>query len=471
MWAALVLAAGMTAAASPGPKWVVEPAPDGIRILEPSAAGPSRELGRAAIGEVRDVASVGEVVYAALAAGGVVVVDAADPARPEVLQRIAEGRAIGKIVLSGDVLVLLETRREAMLFDVADPRRPRPAGSPARPALAGVPPTAPPLAKAEPDAAIPSSFPDARVVGVEKGRAIFDAGTKAGFTEGIRVRVVAQRLVEKPDLVAGGTRAAPSGETTAVLQIEQAEASRSMAQLGRGDVAELGDQVTVAAEGLSERLWLPRRAPFAARVGFHVRPFLGLVSSGKPVGVLVDAGGSYYPESLPVRFEVQAAPVGTMAGGRSAHYPTNLAMAAAYATDHFEIGIGLGLLAASGGNCPYPLCPNPTMTFNQVLRLGSLDGLNVAWQSAIATSAPIFAFAAGRGEINVPLGSRLGIFTAGGAGLNGWGFGEFGVRTYVGGAGARGTVVVSASFGFAAIFDGGEGAVGPSVAFGMEWRL
>jgi hypothetical protein len=82
-------------------------------------------------------------------------------------------------------------------------------------------------------------------------------------------------------------------------------------------------------------------------------------------------------------------------------------------------------------------------------------------------------FGVGRAELSVPLTRQLGLFGAGGAGENGWAFGELGVRTYVGGLGARGTAVLSASIGYASIFDGPshETVGGPSVAFGCEWRL
>jgi hypothetical protein len=47
------------------------------------------------------------------------------------------------------------------------------------------------------------------------------------------------------------------------------------------------------------------------------------------------------------------------------------------------------------------------------------------------------------------------------------------VRTSLGGAGGRGTVILRASLGYSAIFDGPsrETVGGPAVAFGMEWRL
>jgi hypothetical protein len=51
--------------------------------------------------------------------------------------------------------------------------------------------------------------------------------------------------------------------------------------------------------------------------------------------------------------------------------------------------------------------------------------------------------------------------------------GEFGVRTALGGAGGRGTVVLSSALGVSGIFDGPsrETVVGPAVSFGAEWRL
>jgi hypothetical protein len=102
-----------------------------------------------------------------------------------------------------------------------------------------------------------------------------------------------------------------------------------------------------------------------------------------------------------------------------------------------------------------------------------LDGLSFTWRSSIFSRPDRFVFGSGRGEANIPIGSHLGLFAAGGGGENGWAFGEGGVRTYVGGTGARGTLIISASLGYASVFDGpsSENAGGPSVAFGMEWRL
>lgn len=103
-----------------------------------------------------------------------------------------------------------------------------------------------------------------------------------------------------------------------------------------------------------------------------------------------------------------------------------------------------------------------------------MDGLHIAWGSSIFVRSPEgFVFGMGRAELGVPVSSTLGLFAAGGGGENGWGFGEVGVRSFFGGTGAPGTVMLSASLGGAGVFDGPahENVIGPSVAFGMEWRL
>ena len=79
----------------------------------------------------------------------------------------------------------------------------------------------------------------------------------------------------------------------------------------------------------------------------------------------------------------------------------------------------------------------------------------------------------GKKGVAAPLTSRLGLFAGGGAGENGWGMGELGVRTWMSGTGAPGTLILSASLGYSAIFDGPsrDFVGGPAVGFGMEWRL
>lgn len=418
----------------------------------------------------------GSTLYVPLVGGGVGVVDVSAEGAPRLVGTVLEGRFVSRLLLDGDRLVALEVREEALVLSLEEPAKPRlvrgltPRPGPAPVVEAKVVVAQPELAPA------PSAI--ATVSEVVGGRVIFEGGTEKGFRQGTRVRILSQRKVLKPDLVHGGMVEAPSGEVTAVLAIEQADARRAMAVLGRGDVAEKGDLVEVTTEPLSERLFFPRRAPFEWRHGFTVRPFLGLEGTTKPVGVLLDAFVAWYAPTLPVSVTVTAAPFGFVLNGREPHYPGTFLAMGAYATDFFEIGLGAGALIGNVGPCQPEFgggttCEvNTGFTINQHLRLGSLDGFHLSWSSSIFSRPTQFVFGVGRGEVAIPLTSRLGLFAGGGGGENGWALGELGVRTSLGGAGAPGTVMLRASVGYSAIFDGPsrEFAGGPAVAFGIEWR-
>ncbi len=415
----------------------------------------------------------GATLYVPLTSGGVAVIDASVEGAPKLLGTVLEGRFITRLVLDGERLVALEAREEALVLSLADPSRPK--------LVRGVSQSSAPVVVAPVEApAVPVVTPAAMgtVTEVVGGRVIFEGGTDKGFRKGVRVQILSQRKVPKPDLVTGAIVEVPSGEVTAVLAIEQSDASRAMAVLGRGDVAEKGDRVELTNEAVSERLFFPRRAPFEWRFGFVVRPFLGLEGTTKPVGVILDGFVSWYPSAIPISVTVMASPFGFVINGKEPHYPGTFALMGGYSTDFFEIAIGAGALTGNVGPCLPDGLGNTTcevntgFTINQHLRLGSIDGFHLAWYSSIFSRPAQFVFGVGRGEVSIPLTSRLGLFAGGGGGENGWAGGELGVRTSLGGAGAPGTVVLRASLGYSALFDGPtrEFVGGPAVSFGMEWR-
>lgn len=414
--------------------------------------------------------SRGSLEYVPLATGGVAIVDTST-AEKKVLATILEGHFVTRLIVDGDRLIALETKEEALVLSLDDPRQPR--------VVRGATmPTAPVAKSVEAVTVVPPAAVGT-VVDVVGGRVIFEGGIEKGFRKGLHVRVSSQRKEQKPDLLTGAMVEVPSGEVTAVLAIEQSDARRGMALLGRGDVAEKGDLVEVTTEPLSERLFFPRRAPFEWRFGFVVRPFLGLDGTTKPVGILLDGYVAWYPSSLPLSVTVMAAPFGFVINGKEPHYPGTFFVMGGYSTDFFEIGLGAGALTGNLGPC-FTASPGATaecevntgFTINQHLRLGALDGFHLSWNSSIFSRPTQFVFGVGRGEVSVPLTSRLGLFAGGGGGENGWAMGELGVKTALGGAGAPGTIVLRASLGYSALFDGPsrEFLGGPAVAFGMEWR-
>lgn len=459
-------------------------------VIAVLAAAVTPDLGALDLGAERQRVVSGTRMFVVLASGGVAIVDVTDPAAPKLLGRFAEERAVTHLVVVNDVAYAIETRHEATAWNLSNPSAPvaMALDAPIPPGTAA-PPAVTPSTPIEPVTAEPVVVRTADVVEVKAGRVIFAAGTEDGFRPGMHVRVVSQRPEPRPDLTTGQMVQVPSNEVTAVVKIEQAEAHRSMARLGRGDIASPGDRVVVTDEPLSEKLLVPRRAPFRFLAGFHARPFLGLEattlsgSSSKPFGILLDVYASYYSDSLPLMVSASVAPLGLAIGSGEAHYPATFALTGAYATDYFEIGLGAGALIGNEGPC-YPNFPdagplagtcevNTGWTINQVLRLGALDGIHASWRSSIFSRPDRFVFGVGRAELNVPITRQFGLFGAGGGGENGWGFGEFGVRTWLGGTGASGTTILSASLGYSTLFDGPSHELigGPSVAFGLEQRL
>jgi len=472
------------------------------------------------LGRVVDRVVIGDVHYLALAGGGVAVVTVVD-GRPVLSQTLLPGQAVSRLIVDGVRLHAFVVAEAVTSFDVRTPSRPL-AALPILP-LTALPPAPMQDPSTTPTPTPPSTTPTGqpttgpaspgaprtivdgpakkvivgKVIEVTEGRVVIDHGTTSGFGRGVRIKVIAQRLVKKPDLQAGGVAMRPSNEVTAVVALEEAEAERAMGILGRGDVAMPGDLVEITEAPLSESLFLPRRAPFNWRLGFVARPYLGIGIGGTfPVGILADAYVAYTFDDIPLSLFVEASPVGTAILGNEAHYPGVFTLGATYVTDYVEVGLGGGALIGNKGPCAVIIeevdtngdgfadvfrerrdtrdCEeNNGATFNQVLRLGALDGIHLKWSSSIFARSTGFVFGVGRGELAVPVSSRLGLFGGGGAGENGWGYGEIGVRSFFGGTGAPGSFMLQASLGGAAIFDGPTSELigGPLVAVGMEWRL
>ncbi|MFZ9888740.1 MAG: hypothetical protein ACO3JL_14665 [Myxococcota bacterium] len=407
------------------------------------------------LGPVLSRVEKGTTAYLALARGGVAVVDESSPGAPVLLGTLLPGQAISRLLLEGDRLWVIVLSESATSFSLSDPLAPVLAlplgGAAATSSLvvakaAATTPAEKTITTSTPGSATSIST-TAKVLSVRSGRVLFDAGSDQGFAPGMRVKVISQRLVKKPDLKSGGVVEVPSGEVTAVVTLEEVEPERAMALLGRGDQAQTGDLVQATDEPLSEKLFLPRRAPFHWRAGFVTRPFLGVgVTGSYPVGALSDAYVHYTFDALPVTVSAEVAPLGFALFAQDAHYPGTFVLSAAYVTDFFEVGLGGGALIGNLGPCEQPLnqqefdddgdgspdrfeatpvggpvCEeNNGATFNQRLRLGALDGLHLSWASSIFARPNGFTLGVGRGELSVPVSSRLGLFGGGGGGEKGW---------------------------------------------------
>ncbi|MFZ9888742.1 MAG: hypothetical protein ACO3JL_14675, partial [Myxococcota bacterium] len=415
----------------------------------------------------------GSVEYRARRGGGVDVIDRSDVTAPVVVATLLPGVAVSQLFVVDDTLLVVRLEQGVQSFALQE------GGLPAAllatgervdtTAVATAVPATEKVISVEVGVTPAAESPQrkgGKVLEVTRGRIVFELGTADGVVPGSRVRVLAQRLIRKPDLIGEGNSLRPSGEVSAVVTVEEADEHRAMAVLGRGDVAVEGDLVEVTSEPLTERLFLPRRANFRTRAGFVVRPFLDVGVIGG--GALAEGYAYYTLKDLPLTFGVELQPVAFNATAGDGVAVLGGAVSAHFTTDFFEVGIGAGSVGAAATGIVGE--PYLTGALTQHLRLGSLDGLHLAWRSAVYVAFaddPIlrgggFGLGSGRGELNLPVSRSLSLFGAGSFGLPGVGFGEIGVRTLFFGTGNAGTLALTTSLGGSAVGVGG----GPAVSFG-----
>ncbi|WP_223645086.1 hypothetical protein [Corallococcus sp. EGB] len=431
----------------------------------------AEELG---LGPVLDSVVHQGVTYAALARGGIAVLKL-DGAAPQLVRRIEEGRRFVRLVVVGASLLAIEQREEAHAFSLATPEQPQPdsLASALGSARDLTVVTQTPYPQSPPPASIPSSS-RVTVTAVSDGDVTLSGGARAGLTEGTRVRVRTQDSRE------------------VVLSVIDSREDTAVARLGRGETVRVGDTAAVTDAPATARLFFPETAVPRLRYGFHARPFLALDAktragnSARAGGLLLDAFIAWRPGDLPLVLSAQFDPVGFGLGTGLRHTPGSGYVAVAYSTAFLEVGLGAGALFGQKA-ChtefdydpityepvtPRDVCDSKSgPSFQQVLRLGALDGFHLAWNSAILSRDNQFRFGSGRGEVQVPLTPSLSLFGAGGGSASGWNFGELGVRSFLKGTGGSSTTVLSASLGIVSLSDGtGESLTGPSIAIGIERR-
>ncbi len=437
----------------------VESVSEGLRLVT-HVNGLPVELSRLPLGPVVDVLRHGDALYAALAAGGVAVVDIHAPTAPVVVTRLAEGRHVERLAHQGaETLVLLCGDRDALGFSLFDPLHPQPAeiGAPVSPAAAPV--------------------GTGKVLAVEDGTLVIEGGTNLGLRVGGNVRLRARDERTPEDALAQAAGMKAEGRQKAVLELERVEAERSLAHLGRGDSAAVGDVVEVTNEATSGSTFFPRARTFHWRLLGGLRTFLDTAQSSNAVGMLLDLDAAYYFDAVPLRLEAGLRPLGFAIGSSQAHNPVAAVATAAYSTTFFELGLGSGISALAGSSilspCPSTGCPSSAGTSALIVntfRLGAIDGLSFDWLAAVGTFRSGFSVMSARAEINVPILAHLSVFGAGGGGV-GYSVGEFGARTYLNGVGGPGTFILSASLLGASISDNFTTLSGPGLGLSIELRL
>jgi hypothetical protein len=441
---------------------MVSATPDGVRLTA-DVFGTKTELASVKLGQVNDVVRRGNYFYVALGGGGIEAFEAENPRAPQPVARFAEGQKVLHLAISADQLVAVTADQTALAFDLSDPSHPTVAMAPS-PKRAVVP-------------AAPAS-----VLAAKDGVVIINAGTKEGFVKGQNVAIYSHTRISEKDRVAEAAGMEMPGMLVAVVRLERVEAERSLANYGRGDDPQAGDAVVVTDDPTTSNLAGPRWIPFEWKLGFGLRPFLGVGGEGHPFGVMTDVYVDYYMKGFPLRVEVGLTPFVLVVGGPVPYNPVVFSATVAFYSQFFEIGLGGGFSTVVVPAAPLaPQSVDTEGTLNQTLRIGAIDGVNFLWSSSIGYGSNTYELAAASAQLNFPVSTRLTLGLEGGGG-RGFAYGDVVLRSYIGGVGGPGTIIVSAGLGGAGAIanqttsvlgavETSVNAVGPCVVFEMETRF
>jgi hypothetical protein len=225
--------------------------------------------------------------------------------------------------------------------------------------------------------------------------------------------------------------------------------------------------------------WAPPLPRDTTIVTAMVRPYVHLAGPGG--GVLAHARVAHYFQSPFVVF-AEVAPAAFVVESSDTGALTHARLHAAYADDLIEIGVGAGGRLQRFG-------PSG-LSFAGTLRLGALDGVHAQLEYVYSlvdnyyTRRRSLSLAAVSGSVSVPLGARVWLQLDGGVGFDAFAYGTASLRHRLRGDGGRGTLDIVAGGGFAWVVDrfpcqyqdptpctGAAGALGPTLALGIDWRF
>jgi len=426
---------------------------------------------------ITDVLRQGSLLYVACGPDGVLAFDLADAAGPRLVGRIAAGRNVVRLAVSGSQLLVVVAEYGVLAYSLSDPLHPE--------ASALVPPTAatvtapapmvsPPAQSAQPASAVAAPAPSAAPAQVlapsaravsEPARTVLARVTKVAtgwvairssepIAVGDRFVLRSQRLVRSIDPTTGRSERQPSNEVLGMFAVERtyspvSEDGRTTysasGRLLRGTVTRIGDVAQPTVEPLREPLYVPRLWYGMFRFSGHLRPMFGV--SPLSYGMLNDFRFEYYLP-VPIKVGVSVAPLGFLSSspiGVISEVRGHIAFSSSY----FELSLDPGgILNRLGGSA---------FSFGFSFRLGSLDGLNLIFRSGYrllqtGNQQPDFGFYNAGGEINIPLAKRFTLHMAGeGAATYFWG--TLGLKYWLRGNGGPGTLILDSGVGGAYLDD------------------
>jgi hypothetical protein len=217
------------------------------------------------------------------------------------------------------------------------------------------------------------------------------------------------------------------------------------------------------------------------RAQLTLRPFLGLVANSW--GGIGEARIEHYFDA-PLMLGLELAPMAFAASGDGPGVIANPRLRAAYVSRYLTVGLGVGWSLQRFGRSGPSIAP--------ALRLGSLDGLNLAVEYNYSLAANAYTgrrtigFGNLLGTLTIPLASALALQIDGGISVDLWSFATLGLRHRLRGDGGPGTWFLSAALGVARVADravcnyatdtftpcgGSAQSFGPTIAVGTERRF
>jgi hypothetical protein len=244
-----------------------------------------------------------------------------------------------------------------------------------------------------------------------------------------------------------GTEAQANGRVYAVGQVVRGTAARARVVVGLNEVVPDSARPQLTRAPRSYSVFAPPRAEATWELAFLARPFIVLEDLG--VGGTLDASVGY---RFRAPFHVQASltplAFGTAragAAGAGAGY-----ISAAYDTQLFEVGLGVGAQTVSSP--AFALDPGTGLLLSQRVRLGARDGASLSFLAYVALFHSSFEFSSLRVEAQIPLSGRVWLRLAGSAGTLGASFGELGLRTLLAGNGDPGSLFLTSVVGWSHVF-------------------
>jgi hypothetical protein len=325
-------------------------------------------------------------------------------------------------------------------------------------------PASPPAPAARTKGQVLSTFP---------GGVVISLGSDDGLARGDRIELA----VEADDGTVGGDGAVPR-EAIAVGVVTSLNERQARVRLGLNESVPLGAVVTRTRSPATASLAAPPRVGALWHLEAMGRPFAALGELGGGI-LLSGAFGRRFASGLHVWGVIDPLGVADV-DVRDSISVVNGAVFATYDSQYFEMGLGLG--GQTVNETGLALEPGSGLSVAQYIRLGAVDGLNIAVRTSVVLFHSEFAFGGMVGTAQIPVTRGYWLQFGGGGGDLGYGYGEIGLRALLRGNGGAGSTFLSVSAGGAAVFRSGTcpqfepcsenvSYGGPMGGLGGEWRF